>query len=308
MFGNLGSTLEDCNREMESLRKAWGNLARTNHGQELSHLAKVMEISMETQSVCYPVITGGTYEGAILLGYGYKIVHGEHVYVPGDKLNDIVLNSYSHSASLKGILDILGSDAMETDSIPMTMRALAKRCALAKLSVTEKEKIKSLAKSLRFNESFWGQNPEKVKRVLEYLGSTEEIPQDVPLHHTQLFYNDRLEEVLSAFGSMSITLDITSAPKINLERDGKVPDVLVYRLTDLNAAIASMRQVKNSKILGNNPKNMSALFACRRIPTSEKDEVWKYLKTFANLTITPENVQEATESRTPKRPRVEADF
>lgn len=281
----LGSTVNEAIVMYDKLCSAWGIIHRTEAGNVLSHLFRVIEIALQSQSRAYPLFSGSTYNGCILSGARFKLYVRGQVYKPASydqlqeslsclKLHTSVLQ---HIAALSGVMD----HSQVTDVT--SMRQLSNTLMGCETSEDSRDKIKREVVHLSFPQKFWGINPFTLNRMFDLLGAIgTEIPHDVPMHPHHIFERDRVASVLSAFGYMAPTFLIPSSPSIGLVRSASAPHCFAVRTVALNSAITDMHSVLKTKKITNNPANLSKAHQDRSYNGADKTNIWKGLVDLVN--------------------------
>lgn len=277
-LSSLGSTKENCLRQMELLKGDWGVLGKTEVGKQLSHFAFCIDAALQCQARPIPLITEGRYVGVFISGYGFqlKIQGTDYFPVPFEEVLKAIEETTTHSKVLAEVLSILGiegslDDAMsevakitkDPETTMMTVRAIA---LSAKVSVADKAKILELGASLDFRNPQWPTNSNSISRALDFIADVSKpLPMTLPLHHSMLFSTDRLEVVWSCFGVSAPTFRPSGGIHVGLSdttytfttkkgpetiTEEKSFDVLHVSHAELNTAIADMNEVRNTKKVG----------------------------------------------------------
>lgn len=276
----LSKTAKGMFRSMEQLRSAWGVIAQTDLGHEISHLAKCIEIALQAQSTVYPVYTNGIYEGTVICGAGYSMCIKDRVFEPLTyaNLQEVVRDSSAHSQSLERICSVLREEHRDEISECRTMRGLSEIVKGIELDVLQRSEIVKAAHNLSYPSRYWSTATVNVKIMLDFLVNTEKaIPVDTPMHPKYLFSVDHMELVLSAFGHQAPTFMIPNGTRCDLQNVNPPSNFHVRTITVENAVLDMTYCMENGYIT-NNMHNLSHKHRDNPLRSLEKMEVWVMLK------------------------------
>lgn len=198
---------------METLKGDWGVIGKTEAGKVLAHVAFCIRLALAAQARPVPLFLDGRYSGTFISGYGYIVkVNGDEYYPkPFETVLAEIEKTSTHSSILAKILTLAGvsgslddgmSDLAKTVRDPkFGMMSLRARCLLARMSIKDRDEVLSLASALDFRAVKWGVNSNSIAMALSLITDVSApLPTDLPIHHTMLFENDRLDVVWSCFG------------------------------------------------------------------------------------------------------------
>lgn len=271
---SLGKTPEQQIERSHSIRSAWGIVSKTDAGNVLAHLCKVVHLAIRSQCRVFPLISEEVYHGCILSGARFYIGYYGKVIYPATyaKLQDETGSFHFHTKVLNAILQIVGDDVLD-DSRPKTMRELRKLLLDATLSEEERDEIRKLAVHLNFKEKFLGLNAQTIIKLLDELNNLADQNDELPLHPSALFSRDAVYVALSAFGYQAPSPMIDSCPKIKV-KGGTPPNTFVFRQKPLDIATIDWKKVLETKEITNNPRNLSRQNRDRSIVGNDKATVW----------------------------------
>jgi hypothetical protein len=125
----------------------------------------------------------------------------------------------------------------------MKMRNVLKGKALTEEA---KDEITKQAAHLRLSRS-WTVNFNTMSRVFQLLSSTDDLPDDLPIHPLALFSRDRDFLVLSCFGRLAPSCNFPAAPFHNLTKGGERPTWFMWEQVPLDKAVADLKMVREKK-------------------------------------------------------------
>jgi hypothetical protein len=201
---SLGADLEEILDEVDEIRSAWGVIRSTRAGHVLSHIAKAMEIAIDSNCAVRIIFENNFYEGTVIYGRGFSISFNGNVY---QSKNTVSLNSElalmeTHSRALQDIMAILYSGEMEVDNRAeiRSMAALRVECLNSQLSEDDRTKLIELARKLRFGKNKLSVNMGNINWLLGHvLDGSIAFGSDDPLSANSLFCTDKLEVAMSCF-------------------------------------------------------------------------------------------------------------
>jgi len=293
LLQSLGITPESQIERLTKIRSSWGLISKTDAGNVIAHLGKVILLSITSQTRCFPIIQDNIYQGSILSGGRFFIGLNGQILRPltFDALQEETGSYNLHSRVLQQIAEIatgleLGGDNTENDegllnriTSVQTIRGLRAVLMVENLTESDRDEIKKLAVHLRFkNDSHLSVNTQTITRILNHM-TTSEDKEDltIPMHHSALFSRDKVFVSLSAFGYQAPSFSIDNCGKVKLS-DSKPPSTLVIRQKTLDVATIDWKNMIDSKEIKNNPRNLSRANRDRTITGNEKIVMWKSLK------------------------------
>jgi len=277
-----GNSIEAIQYFQSLLTHNWNHIASSENGKEYSHIAKVILIAQQCQSVCIPVYTNKVYQGCVIAGDGWTIVADNKVYEPlsYDEIIASIIDANQHSSSLERIRVIL-------DEPVETMRGIKKSISnKGDLTREAIDELKKLLPRLNFQDPFVPFTTDDVCNHLNLLADPAiEIPDEVAMHHTAVFQEGREWDVLSAFGSSAPTFNIQNSSMIKLSVKD-CPESLVFRRVALERAVSDMLLIKSKRSVQNNPKSLNTTYADKAIKDSDlRTQAWRNLITYATSEV-----------------------
>jgi hypothetical protein len=265
--------------QMNKLRSAWGVINTTSLGKEISHIAKCIDIALKAQATVFPVYSQSILEGCVISGAGYVVNVKENVYEPIGyaPLQDLVRNSSKHSQSLVEIKAQVPNTFHNRIDDCTTIRELSNILKGAELTDANRAAIMEAAVHLAYKNTYWSTAQNNVKTMLSLLSNPDlGIHPDIPMHPRFLFYSNRYEEVLSAFGHMAPTFMIPNGQRIRLV--GETPPKNFHiRTATIELAIGDMRYLLENGYITNNTQNLSSKHRDSSIHGPDKAEIWALL-------------------------------
>lgn len=270
----------DMFKTYETIKSAWGVINSTELGDEITHMAKCIDIAIHAQAIVYPVYTDTIYEGSVICGAGYSLYFKGKVYEPVayEVLTQMVSDASAHNRSLTEICAVIGD---ETCRLCDSMRSLATVVRGIRLDEISKQAIVKAASNLSYPHKYWSTSIHHIKRMMVYLcDANAEIPNDVPLHPTYLFTTDRVETVLAAFGHQAPTFMITNGSQFETKTKSTPPHNFHVRTVTLASAITDMKYIREKGHITNNTSNLSSKHRDTILKGADKTEVWTKLVEF----------------------------
>jgi hypothetical protein len=267
-MGCLGLNEHVACEVMVKFRRDWGVLSKTAVGRELSHMAKVFEISIRAQARPFPIYNQGVYEGIVISGYGYTLTweNVRKVPISHTELADVVKNAMGHASTLTAIAELMGwdkaDDYHEDDLFQIkTMGMLRSMCVATATAEETKSTVIKLAAALKFHGRSLSLNATDIVFALQTIHSEDAtVVNELEIHHSKLFILDRLEVVWSAFGFLAPTFRPTGGQGVLLSSqtmkgrkasDGTVTAIpfntIVVRNIVLEESIRDLRAVLERK-------------------------------------------------------------
>jgi hypothetical protein len=277
----LGNTQSKCVEMYDKVLSAWGVLSKTAAGDVLSHMAKMIDVSLNAQARVFPLFSGKHYNGSLISGGRFKLYTRGVVYRPiaYQQLTDELAQAKLHSGVLKVIADMVG-DAEEAPLIvaSKSMRELAEVLSQCEMSEETRKNVLRESVHLVFPQRFWGINSNSIMKALALVqDSSVAIPLETPMHAHQLFETNRVASVLSAFGYQAPSFLIPSTPVIKLTTSSPAPKTFVIRTVAHQAAVEDLKQVIETKQITNNPTTLSKKHQDRSLNGNDKTVVWQTL-------------------------------
>lgn len=204
-FSCLGDSWGQCFEELNTIRRGWGILKKTVPGQQLAHLYRCMELTLNAQGALAALVSSkGRYDGCVILGSGFSVISDNLVTRPlaNEDLVKELTNYGSHEASLQKIVKILTSrktTGQQINESPTTMAQLREQVLSVTLNETDREEIRQHATHLDFEEETWGVNPGSLLKFLKIVHDAS-MPDFTPITYLALFETHVGRAALSAFG------------------------------------------------------------------------------------------------------------
>lgn len=270
----LGKTPENQVQKSDEIRSAWGVVSKTETGNILAHIAKIVNLALRSQTRAFPLISDGVYHGSILSGARFYLGHyGKVVYpITYGKIQEETSSYQFHTKVLRAILNIVDEKTDGKIEKPTTMRGLRALLLDANLSEENRDEIRRLAVHLNFKEKFLGLNAQTIIKLLNEFENLAEPNDELPLHPNALFSQDAIFVALSAFGYQAPSPMIDSCPKIKVT--GTPPQTLVFRQKPVDLATLDWKKILETKEITNNPRNLSRQNRDRSMTGNDKTTVW----------------------------------
>nr|WNA22198.1 MAG: hypothetical protein [Downy mildew lesion associated ambivirus 3] len=283
-FKCLGSSFTMCRVNFTKLKSSWGNIHQTNLGNVLSHLACMIGIVAHCQARVFPIFDNGVYSGCVLSGSRFTLSTSDSVYRPMAfaQLQEEMISAKFHFAVLNSIAVLVGDGTDQIRNVK-SMRELSNLLRTVEISEETKDAIRKEAVHLNFDNRYLSINSNTLVQAMDLLKDTSQpIANDYPMHPDQIFENDRVASVLSAFGYFAPTLLIPSCTSIKLVDGSEPPKTFACRTVTLSSAIADWKLVLRDKVIHNNPTNLSKSFKDRSFTGADKKRVWMSLLSLSN--------------------------
>jgi hypothetical protein len=281
LIQSLGNKPEKQLEILDKIRSAWGIIGKTDAGNAMAHLCKVIHLSLRAQARAFPFVIDGVYQGCVLSGGRFWVGVNGQVYRPLSyiKLQEETGSYHMHSRVLDRIMELVDDVDFAR---PETMRSLRQVLLAATLTEEDRDEVRKLSVSLHFkNDKFLAVNAQTLMRVLQdiiSLGDAEDL--SLPMHHSALFSRDKVFVSLSSFGYQAPSFQIDNCPKVSLS-SVKPPQTLVVRQKPLDVATVDWKSMIESKEMRNNPRNLSRANRDRSIVGNDKTALWGELVKFA---------------------------
>jgi len=283
LIQSLGNKPEKQLEMIEKIRSAWGVVGKTDAGNVMAHLCKVVHLSLRAQARAFPFVIEGVYQGCVMSGGRFWVGINGQVYkpLPFAALQEETGSYHMHSRVLNRILEIIDDEDIRR---PDTMRTLRRVLLDATLTEDERDEVRKLAVNLHFkNDKFLAVNAQTISRILKDLTSSDNSEDStLPMHHSALFSRDKVLVSLSAFGYQAPSFQIENCPKVSLT-SSKPPQTLVLRQKPLDVACVDWKHMLESKEMRNNPRNLSRANRDRSIVGNDKTTLWGELVKLAQV-------------------------
>lgn len=253
-LGCLGPNADACKAAIDKLKSDVTIILQTQVGRELAHIAKCIDIGIQSQARIFPVVSEGQYLGSALLGAGFQIHAYGSTYIPVSSiaLQKQIEQAGSHRSSLQAIADIIESDRDEDGNTEVRncKTSLELRTYLCECNTNneERDKIVQLARGLRFKPRSLNVSVQNIVLALSLIENpSADFPSDFPIHPTKLFEQDRLSVIWGAFGDLAPTPNFPGGPTIDLTTTRDRPKHVGVRLIPLKDAIVDIQVIMSTK-------------------------------------------------------------
>lgn len=281
----LGTSTNHCLHAYSKLTQDWKkSIHKTDIGNILTHMAKVIMIAIPAQARPFPVIEDKQYLGMYLSGACFSVgIRGSLVQPVSaeDNSSDFKLFGGHRSSLKQAILTIaVKDDEDDVDDFELimsskTMREFERRM-LESYTLTSSDSLDCL-RHLNFEQSYLTISLDNVKRVCEMI-KAREFPDDLPMHYSAFGSNDPFKLGLAAFGPAPPSPKIPGAPKIRLNNkipaDKDLPRNLLFRKCSLDIAVADWKEVLEHAITNNDPQNLNARYMNIKVQGNENKRNW----------------------------------
>jgi len=264
----LGESIEEQSDGLMLLKTGLSGLRLTKCGDELTHLYRCLDISLDCYSGCIPIFSeGGVYEGCVISGGpGATItLNGQSFpFLALDELKNEFLTVSEHTVAINFIKNLIPSDDAKAQLGSVTsMTDLRALLITLPFSSDDRDTIIRKAAHLNFfaNEP-WTINPANLRRCMNLIADFSTLDHTFPISRLALFSGDKILVALSCFGEKSVpSWDIPNGTKCRLVKPnpptplvnagkkgskGMVSDaawVMVIRTTDLFSATDEFRRM-----------------------------------------------------------------
>lgn len=280
----LGHSTDGCLKAFSDLSQHWKrSLHRSSIGNSLSHIFKVIELAIPSQARVFPIISNNRYLGCYLSGSGFSIALKGELYRPTTYENnqtdfdcfdgtDALL---SKVAALMGITKAEDLELMYKMSAP-SMRGLNSALKKRILSVSQLEKIRTVAARIRYPQDFLRINMTSIQQVLTFLKDGREPPLSFPMHASALGRTSAVELIFSAFGPTAPSPNIPGSSRISVtpRMPANFNKVLAFRTTTLETAISDWKEFGERGILYNGPDRLSGRYQYVQVRGEEERQEW----------------------------------
>jgi hypothetical protein len=249
----LGHSVESIRESMARIESDFGVIMHTRAGDMYAHIAVCIETAIAAQARPYLIFEDERYEGCVLLGAGYTIHVKGQSYVPVAYpiLLERVKSLGSHLAAVGAIAKVCAKEIDEIYTVGDENRKIDSMYEFSRvvgqIGLTEesRDSVRKFAIKLSFG-SEWTMTFPNILKALELISSTEPLPRDLPIHHSAFFSTDRVELVLSCFGSSAPSCIYAASPRIDMTRKQNISQVQFSQLP-LERAIVDMKSVISTK-------------------------------------------------------------
>lgn len=283
----LGSTVAGIHEAWAFYYKTWFRLADTRSANIITHMFTGISLSLQTQTVCFPVFNGGHYQGYVLSGYHFSVSVRGVIYNPIGRTELLTLlnDANTHIKFVREAIEII-SDSTETgdeDFLPLADEVtsfrelyIAARHAI-NLTLEDRQKIAKLGEKMSFTTKFWNAsqaNLELVLRAAAIYDPNREVNEDgdyttglistAPMAPSAILRNDKWSCLLSVFGEFAPSPNLPGGDAISARAKPEfftgvdASFILGFRDKVLAVAIEDWEKFSKEGTLTNNPKGRSA--------------------------------------------------
>jgi hypothetical protein len=202
----LGETQEEQHELLCELKRGVGLLRLTRLGDELAHLYRCIDLSIECRCGMVPFFSGTTYEGAVLMGgEGCKISwpREERIlsFLSKEDLKLEFKRASAHTIALSSIAELFPETSRPAILKSESMMELRALCLVAKLSSDEVAFVIGRAADLTYStEPHWVVNPANIKKAMQLISGEIPLQPTTPITRHCLFSKDPVLLGLSVFG------------------------------------------------------------------------------------------------------------
>lgn len=269
----LGDDAEDAQEAFESVKIGVGILYKTTAGKILSHMFRVIDISLKLQTAVLPVIVKGSYTGCLMLGAGYMLEVNKRAVVIATRpqLDALLRKVDPHGNTLHKIMSRLNFRNDEERSAGYQgcdrmykLKALFDSLGLKGGNETRTE-IEAMLPHIDFQETPHAITPENLALVFQTMSDTSISLSTLPyIHYSQLFSMNRRHIVWSSFGETAPSFRVATGKTMNISGkmavtyrtkggEQKTRDVtkLGLQVVDLAQALIHLDQVFETKEIMN---------------------------------------------------------
>lgn len=261
-LGCLGESAEAVRASYDRIKGDLGIIMMTTQGKELAHVAKCIDIGLQSQARIWPLISGDQYLGCVFLGAGYQISSYGTVYVPvaPETLLQRIEQAGSHRSAINAIANIVDDDAASQNHLSIqgvqSMNNLRQVLRQAHLSAEDRDRIVALARGLRFKPKSQNVSAENLSEAFRYIQYPDEaLPSDYPISPNVLFEENRTLIVWSVFGDLAPTCSFPGGAQVNLESSKDLPKHIGFRLIPLKDAVIDIEMILSQKKFSNSTLN-----------------------------------------------------
>jgi hypothetical protein len=344
-YAGLGDTAERCDEEFRELVAAWGNIANSSFGNKMAHIFKIIDISLTMQACPKVCITGGSYDGILMLGAGYRLVIQDKAYVAAERasVEAEVPKMVSHARSLYQVLQDVNISQELRDERFKAMRSIKDLKTLLESQqivggIGIRDRILRNARFLNFpGDRYWEPTAVNICAALSFITNPLQDLALLPtIHPSRLFSSDRLEIVWSAFGAIAPSFRVPGGKEMMLTRPFRIATPTARKergvqgtrditkiaaiLVPLDMAIVHLRTCIESKSVlnpfGNAIVNASTSHINKIFERDSCDMLVRSLRDVAKVTVVDEGARGTRRGReeddeaagASKKGRIEYDF
>lgn len=231
-LGCLSDDEEDALEVFEGIVRSWGVLQNTEWGNQITHIAKCIDISLRCQAVPHVMITAGRYDGVFMRGGGFEIRINGTIYKAAskDEIQKHIKALDFHGNALWDICQMINFIDEDTRVAAWrTMRSMKKlKEYVGALGISggtsRHEIVERKAKFLCFpDDRELDANAFNVALVLSIIADPAKDLNELPyLHHSVLFSNKRSHIAWSAFGGEAPSFRVPGGKVMHLGNQFKV--------------------------------------------------------------------------------------
>jgi hypothetical protein len=206
----LGDDQEEQHELLCELKRGVGLLRLSRLGDELAHLYRCIDLSIDCRCGLVPFFSGTTYEGAVLMGgEGCRISWPREdktiSFLPADELKADFRHASSHTIALTEIAEVFPESSRLSIRNSTSMMGLRELCLVTKLSTDEVEFVVGRAADLTYStDPHWVVNPANIKKAMKLISGETALDPQVPITRHCLFSKDPVLLGLSVFGEESV--------------------------------------------------------------------------------------------------------
>jgi hypothetical protein len=223
-FGLLGVDAESANVMMDEIKGGWGVIAGTVWGAELAHVYAGVQLAFETGAALKIMASSSKkYQGFLLSGRGYHLRIGDNIcrpltYVDSQAAFD---KASPHLDSLTKIYgEIQFVDDMARSGRLLEVKSIgdvAKDLREIGYPSDQKDNIHKWARNLDFpSDIYLPITAHNICRVFGAMTSGDILEGSFPVHHLAIFEREKRRRLLSAFGAMVPSFQVTGGRAMSL--------------------------------------------------------------------------------------------
>jgi hypothetical protein len=162
------------------------------------------------------------------------------------------------------------------------MRGLSVIVSGEKIDDIERQSIVKAAYNLSFKNKYWSTSVANIRYMMVFIRNPEKvIGEDIPMHPKFLFSNDRVEQILCAFGHQAPTFMITNAAKCVLTSK-EPPKNFHVRTATVETAVLDMKYIMENGYITNNNQNLSSKHRDTPLRGDDKMKIWDAMRGLYN--------------------------
>lgn len=301
-FAGLGDTVEDATKEFEEIVASWGNVFNTEFSNVMSHIFKVIEISLRTQTRPILMMTANNYDGVFMQGSAFHItVNGTHyTAVSKEEIERDIKRMDSHASALWSILQQLNLSKEERQGYFEGMESIWDlKDVVDTVSInggpTVREQMIKNAQFLHFpKDRYAGSYATAIEKALLCIATpTQKIKEVGSLHPPLIFEQDRISLIMGCFGPLAPSFRVPGGKEMRLSSQFKVPCVrgkvgrefedhrevkkLAVQFVPHEVAVMHMRQVIEQKTILNPFGNIKIVRSASHISKEFEGESFSML-------------------------------